>query len=377
MPQDHTETAPVGLGASAQAGAPASLTLLVRHAHQLVWIPLVCAALALGGSYLIEPTFTARTSFIPPQQQQSAAASALASLGALASIAGGSLGSSRTPADQYVSLLQSITLSDRMIDGFGLMSVYDTALRVDARRQLEKYVRIALGRRDGLIVIEVDDKSPKRAADMANRYVDELRNLTSKLALTEAQQRRVFFELQVNQTKVKLAATQQSLEASGFNAGALRAEPKAAAETYARLKAELTSTQLRLDSARQALTDNAPEVQQLLARLSTLRVQLQAMESSVAPELNGGYLSKFRDFKYQEALFELFSRQYELARLDESKEGLLIQVIDQASPPEKKSFPKRGMITALGAAFGLLGWLGVILLKPAWQRFRTSLAAVR
>lgn len=377
MQPDHSEAAPGAVDAAAQASGLNQLRTLVNHAYQLVLVPLACGVLALAGSYLITPTFTARTSFIPPQQQQSAAASALASLGALASIAGGSLGSSRTPADQYVSLLQSTTISDRLIDGFGLMAAYDTELRVDARRQLDKYVRIALGRRDGLIVIEVDDKSPKRAADMANRYVEELRNLTSKLALTEAQQRRVFFESQVSQTKTKLAATQQSLEASGFNAGALRAEPKAAAETYARLKAELTGTQLRLESARQSLTDSAPEIQQLLARMSALRVQLQATESSVPPELDGGYLSKFRDFKYQEALFELFSRQYELAKLDESKEGLLIQVIDPAAAPEKKSFPKRGMIAALGVAVGLLGCLGLILAQPAWRRFKAGFAATR
>ena len=160
--------------------------------------PLVVGALAVGVSYLMQPVFTATTLFMPPQQNQSAAASAVASLGALSSLIGGS-GGVRTPADQYVALMQSNTVSDRIIDHFKLLGVYDTPLRVDARLKLSRKVRISIGKKDGLISVDVDDVNPQRAADIANRYVEELQRVTAGLAVTEAQQRRVFFERQLQQ----------------------------------------------------------------------------------------------------------------------------------------------------------------------------------
>jgi capsular polysaccharide biosynthesis protein len=204
----------------------------------LIVAPLVAGVLALGVTYLIAPTFTAVTTFMPPQQAQSGAAAALAALGPLAGLAGGAGGSSNT-GDRYVALMQSVTVSDRLIERFKLMEAYESKFRVDARKVLSGNVRISLGKKDGLIKIEVDDTSPQRAADIANRYVDELRQVTAGLAVTEAQQRRMFFEQQLQQSRERLVQAQQALQASGFNPGALKAEPRAAAEGYARLKAEL------------------------------------------------------------------------------------------------------------------------------------------
>ena len=155
--------------------------------------PLAAGVLALGITYLIDPTFTAVTTFMPPQQAQSGAASALAALGPLAGLAGGAIAASNT-GDRYVALMQSVTVSDRLIERFKLMEVYESKFRVDARKDLSKNVRISLGKKDGLINVEVDDTNPQRAADIANRYVDELRRVTAGLAVTEAQQRRMFFE---------------------------------------------------------------------------------------------------------------------------------------------------------------------------------------
>lgn len=329
--------------------------------------PLLAGLVALGVTYVIAPTYTARTSFLPPQQQQSAAASALASLGALSALAG-SVANVKSPADQYVALMQSTTVADRLIDRFKLMAVYEAKYRVDARKELAGSVRISVGKKDGLVSVEVDDEDPRRAADMANRYVDELRRLTSELALTEAQQRRMFFETQLRQTRDRLTQAQQALQASGFNAGALKAEPKAAAEGYARLRAEATAAEVRLQALRRGLVDNAPEVQQQQAALTALRGQLtkaeQATESSGGPD----YIGKYREFKYQETLFELFSRQYELARVDESREGALIQVVDTAAPPEKKSKPKRA-ITAVVATLGTLLALAVfVVIRHSWRQ---------
>lgn len=342
---------------------------LAEHRWLLALTPIAVGAVVLGITFLIPPTFTARTSFLPPQQQQSAAASMLASLGNLSGLAGAA--NVKSPADQYVALMQSETVADRIIDRFGLMQLYDAKYRLQARKELSKNVRISAGKKDGLITVEVDDEDPKRAADMANRHVEELRSLTSQLALSEAQQRRVFFEAQLTQTRDHLTRAQQALQESGFTPGALKAEPKSAAEEYAKLRAEATATEVRLQAFRKSLADTAPEILQQQARLDALRSELAKAEASTTVSNGPDYISKYREFKYQEALFDMFARQYELARLDESREGALIQVIDPAKPPELKSRPKRAL-TALGSAAACLLLLSSFLLLR--QRWRDSLS---
>jgi len=342
------------------------LALWRQHLKLLLVGPLVVGVTALGITYRIAPTFTATTTFLPPQQQQSAAASVLASLGPLAGIAGAAAGGIRTPADQYVALMQSATVSDRIIDQFKLIVEYDAKFKMDARRTLSSNVRMTVGKKDGLITVEVDDRSPERAAAMANRYVDELRRMTTTIAITEAQQRRVFFEHQLQQTKDKLTEAQLALQASGFNPGAIKAEPKAAAEGYAKLRAEVTAAEVRVQTMRGSLADDTPEVRQQQTALSALRAQLARLEQSTDGS-GPDYVGKYREFKYQETLFDLFARQYELARADESREGALIQVVDVAQPPERKSKPKRAL-TAITATLttALLLAVGVVM-RRSWR----------
>ncbi len=340
---------------------------LRAHLKLLTIGPLAAGLLALGVTYLIAPTFTAVTTFMPPQQAQSSAATALASLGSLAGLAGGGAGLG-SPGERYVALMQSVTVSDRLIEQFKLMEAYEEKFRVDARKSLASNVRIALGKKDGLITVEVDDQSPQRAADIANRYVDELRSMTGTLAVTEAQQRRAFFERQLQQSRDKLVLAQQALQSSGFNAGALKAEPKAAAEAYARVKAETTAAEMRLQVLRGTLADGTPEIRQQQTTLAALREQMARAE--MASDTSGGpdYVGRYREFKYQETLFELYARQFELARADESREGALIQVVDTATPPEKKSKPKRALIaltTTLAVALALIAF---VLVRYAMRR---------
>jgi uncharacterized protein involved in exopolysaccharide biosynthesis len=328
----------------------------------LVGVSIAVGVVALGVSFLIPPTYTARTMFLPPQQPQSAAASALASLGALSSLAGGSLGGVKTTADQYVSLMQSVNVQDRLVDRFKLMSEYDAKYRFQARKDLSDNVRITLGKKDGLITVEADGSSPQLAADLANAHVAELRRLTAELALTEAQQRRAFFEAELKKTRDQLARAQQELQQSGFNPGAIKTEPRAAAEAYARIKAETTAAEVKLQTLRRSLAESSAEVQQQQALVAALRTQLSKLETADRPEASdAGYIGRYREYKYQESLFELFARQFEAARLDESREAGLIQVVDPATPPEHKSKPKRAFI-AIGAslAAALLFAIGLV-----------------
>jgi len=336
--------------------------------HWKLWIlgSLAVGLAALGIAFLMTPIYTARTTFLPPQQQQSGLASALSSLGGLAGLAGAA-GAIKSPADQYVALMQSVSATDRLIDQFDLVKLYETKYRFEARKLLEQNTRIAVGKKDGLISVEVDDESPKRAAEMANAYVEELRRLTSTLAVSEAQQRRLFFDKELKDARDQLERAQQALQASGFNVGALRAEPRAAADSYARLKAEITAAEVRTQVLRGTLAEGAPELQRQLAQLSALRAQLARLEQAADANVGPDYLTKYREFKYRETLFDLFAKQYELARVDESREGALIQVVDVAVPPEYKSKPKRAFIAVAATMLSLLLLGMFILVRHFWR----------
>jgi uncharacterized protein involved in exopolysaccharide biosynthesis len=329
-----------------------------RRWKQVLGATIVAGALGAAGSYLLTPTFVSTTTLLPPQQQQSVAASALSALGGLAGLAGGGV---KSPADEYVALMQSVTVSDRIIDRFKLMQVYDKKYRRDARKRLSENVQILVGKKDGMINVSVEDVDRQRAAAMANQYVDELRQMTSVLAVSEAQQRRMFFEKQLDQIKVRLTAAQKALQASGFTAGALKAEPRGAADEYARLRAEMTAADVRLQTLRQSLTESTPEVQQQAATLQALRGQVAQLEQNTMANASApDYISKYREFKYEETLFDLMAKQYELARVDESREGALLQVVDPAQPAELKSNPKRSLIAigcAMLVAFVFASWL--------------------
>jgi uncharacterized protein involved in exopolysaccharide biosynthesis len=332
------------------------LQVVADNLRLLIIGPLLAGLAALGIAFALTPTYTATVRFLPPQQQQSAAASMLASLGALGGLAGAASGL-KNPTDQYLAFMRSRSVQDALIDRFGLMERYEEKLRDDARLVLKDVAR-ASASKDGLISVEIDDKDPQFAAQLANAYVEELQKLLARLAVTEAQQRRVFFEKQLQQAKDNLTRAEQALKASGVNSSALKATPQAAVEAVARLRAAITAQEIKIASLRGYLSENAPEFRQALTELGAMRAQLARAEQQETPVVGGSdYIGRYRDFKYYETLFELFAKQYELARVDESREGAVIQVLDAAQPPERKSKPKRAIIAViatLAAGFALL-----------------------
>jgi uncharacterized protein involved in exopolysaccharide biosynthesis len=332
-----------------------------RRWWALVAIGLACGLLALGITYIVPPVYTARTAFLPPQTQN-INLSALNSLTALSGLAGGAV---RNPLEQYVSLIQSVTVADRIIDRFSLIEVYDVDFRIDARRELAQRTQVSAGRRDGIIYLQVEDRDPKRAAGMAQAMVDELGSLAASLALTEVQQRRRFFEAQLKETRRNLEMAQQRLQEAGFGEGAISVEPRAAAESFVRLQAQIAAAEIRMHTLRSTLTDNAPEVQQQVAALAALRQQRDRLAAQDATRKDDRYVSSYREFKYQEALLEVFARQFELARTEESREGALVQVIDAATPPERRTWPKRTatalVATFLGTLLATIGLVGRVL----------------
>jgi tyrosine-protein kinase Etk/Wzc len=333
--------------------------IVVDNLRLLVLGPLAVGVLALGISFLIKPTFTAKVSFLPPQQSQGMAASLLNSLGALGGLAGSAAGL-KNPVDQYVSFLKSNSIEDALIDRFKLMNRYEADYKEDARKRLEGNINIASSK-DGIITVQVDDHDPQFAADMANAHVDELTRLMGRLAVTEAQQRRQFFEQQLKSAKDQLAAAEIELRKTGVSAGVLKSDPASAVAAVATLQAQVTAQEVKLGAMRGYLAESAPEFKQAMTEFINLRAQL-AKQSQDQSDVEGkagqgDYINRYRDFKYQETLFELFAKQFEMAKLDEAREGSTIQVVDAAQPPELKSKPKKALIAVLvtlASGFALL-----------------------
>jgi uncharacterized protein involved in exopolysaccharide biosynthesis len=272
-----------------------------------------------------------------------------AQLGSLAGLVGGASGL-KNPADQYVALLKSRSVFDAIVQRFDLKELYEAMFLEDARKALEQRTRVMAGVKDGIISIEVDDHDPKRAAAIANAFVEELRNLTKTLAISEAAQRRLFFEEQLAQAKDNLTTSEIALQGSGVSEATLRTVPQSALEALARLKAQITAQEIKLASMRTFMTDAHPEYRLAIQELFALRTELSKAEQSNPVKAVGNgveYIAKYRDFKYHETLFELMAKQYELARLDEAREGAVIQVVDAAQPPERKSKPKKAQIAVI------------------------------
>ena len=379
MSENATSSAQAGMGDMQDDDEISLLDLLqviVDNLRLLVLGPLVCGLAALGYSFTIPPTYTAKTQFLPPQQQQSSAASVLASLGALGGLAGAATGI-KSPADQYIAFMKSVSVQDALIERFKLVEKYEAKLKTDARMALTGSVRIASGK-DGLISVEVDDKDPKFAAELANAHVDELRSLLARLAVTEAQQRRMFFEKQLQITKENFTKADLALKSSGVSSSVLKTSPASAVEAVARLKAGISVQEVKLGTMRNYLTESSPDFKQALSELASLKTQLaKAEKEEPASKDASDYVARYREFKYQETMFELFAKQFELAKVDESREGAVIQVLDVAEPPERKAKPKKAMIAviaALASGFALLLFVFIrSALKNASQDEETKL----
>jgi uncharacterized protein involved in exopolysaccharide biosynthesis len=186
------------------------------------------------------------------------------------------------------------------------------------------------------------------AADIANAHVQELTKLMGRLAVTEAQQRRKFFETQLQLTQAKLTQAEIALKQTGIASSVLKSNPQSAVAAVAGLQAQVTAQEVKIGAMRGYLAETAPDFKQALKELANLRAQLAKQEKDQpASEGQGDYVTKFRDFKYQETLFELFAKQYELAKVDEAREGAVIQILDAAQIPERKSKPKKALISIL------------------------------
>jgi len=343
------------------------LLILAPRWRLLVWLPLGVGVVVLGLTFLIPKTYTASVKLLPPQDRGSQAAALLGSLGGVAGALGGGLSGLKSPIDQWVAFLKSRTIAEAIVNRFKLKEIYKSKFQFQARDELGGNTRINAGR-DGLISLEVDDHVPQRAADLANAYIEELQQLSTNLAVSEAAQRRLFFQRELDKTKTELIKAEVALRESGISPDVVKTSPTAAVSQLAQAQAAVAAQEVTLSVMRGTMTESNPDYQQAALQLASLREQLKrAAKDSPGQGSDEAtkYVTRYRDFKYYETLFELYSRQLEAARADEAREGALVQVVDPPMVPEYKSGPKRAMLAVLATVFTGLLAVGYVLARNA------------
>jgi tyrosine-protein kinase Etk/Wzc len=340
------------------------LVLFVGDRRFIVRFVLGAAVLAIVVSLLLPIRYEAKIVLLPPTQNSSTGSALLGqlgnvgTLGSLATLAGGSLGI-KNQADMYVALLTSRTVEDAMIQRFALMKEYHEKRMSDTRKEFERRTTAVAGTKDGLIRITVEDRDPKRAAELANGYVEEFRKLSASLAITEAARRRLFFEQQLQQAKDDLTGAEEAMRKTQQSTGVLQIDSQARSliESAAVLRAQVVAKQVQIQSMRSFAAEDNPDLILAKQQLAALQTQLERMagsQSDIGSDINLSkgrvtesgmeYLRRFRDLKYHETVFELLAKELEIAKLDEAREGAIVQVVDAAVPPDKKSSPHRLLI---------------------------------
>ncbi|MEO9385951.1 GumC family protein [Chromobacterium phragmitis] len=367
------------------------LALLSTLLSYKLWI-LACTSLfgAIALIYCLSatPIFTASSSIMPPQQQSNGMSALLGQLGGLEGAAGGMAGL-KNPNGLYIGMLKSRTIQDHLIKQLHLKERYGQKTQDGTRQTLAGQTNIANGK-DGLITISVDDPDPKFAAALANAYVEELKKLNQTLAVTDAAKRRLFFEQQLRQTKEQLNEAEIALRHTQEKTGLIQPEGQlpVIVNSITQLRATVAAKEVQLEAMRSYATAQNPMYIRTEQELNGLREQLTKLETGKG---NGSdlmvptgkvaqsgleYLRRLREVKYQETIFDLLAKQYELAKIDEAKDSSLIQVLDPAVPPELKSRPKRSIIMVLSVLAGfLVGALGALLHSQLTQNRRQSPSA--
>jgi uncharacterized protein involved in exopolysaccharide biosynthesis len=352
------------------------LIVLAERKRLILSVTATFAIIAIIVSLVLPPRYTATITLLPPQQSSSmgaALASQLSSMGSMAALAGGGLGL-KNPNEMFVAMFKSRTVEDGMVQHFGLMQEYHAKFSSDARKAFERHVTVDGSSKDSMIHISVQDRDPRRAADLANGYVDQFRIQSQHLAITEASQRRLFFEQQLEQAKDNLANAEEAMKQTEQKTGVIQLDSQARAliESAASLRAQVAAKEVQIQGMRTYATGENSQVVQAQQELESLRAQLAKLggsedsasggiivPSGQVPAAGLEYVRKLRDVKYNETIFDILARQFEVAKLDEAKQGALIQVVDSAIPPDKHSFPKRGLIVIVATVVGF--FLGGIL----------------
>lgn len=362
------------------------LTWIGQGKRLIIAVTLVAVVVAMIVGFLLPKTYTARATLLAPDsQRQSGSAAALAALGSLGGLVAGGAGG-KSPDELYVALLKSDSVERALNARFDLEKRYGVTNFEALRKVMPRYVHISADKKSGLISVDVDDADPKFAATLANAHATQISKVLDRLAVSEAQLRRVFFEKQLNDSKENLIKAEENLRTVQEASGVILLDKQAEAliSGAAEVRAQISAREVQLKVLRTSATAQNPDVMRLTSELRALRSELARMESTQGgvagsavdipvgrlPEAGVGYVRARREMKLQEALLEAMLRQYEAAKLDEAKEGPQLQQVDMAVPPDHKSKPSISliMIGAMVAALLLSTAWVVIRRYGAWSR---------
>jgi uncharacterized protein involved in exopolysaccharide biosynthesis len=307
----------------------------------------------------------------------------------LAAIAGNLLGA-RSTGEQFIGILHSRTVQDRLVQRFNLKKLYDDKLDEDARKDLAANTGISSDRKSGIISIVVTDHDPQRAKAVAQGYIDELDRLAAELSTSAAHRERVFLEGRLKAVKQDLdqAARDFSEFASKNTAIDITAQGKAMLESAAVLQGQMIAAQAELKGLEQIYQPNNVRVRSVHARVAELQRQLEKLggetpgsadapagdEKSLYPSirelpiLGVTYFDLYRRTKIQEAVYEALTKEYEMAKVQEAKETPSVKVLDSANVPEKISFPPRILTMMLCTFFAFIGGMVWVSGRARWNR---------
>ena len=354
------------------------LLVIAKHNRLILKFTGSVALLAVVISLLMDNVYTAKVMIMPPQQSQSSAASIMLSqVGALGSLAG----VDKSPSGLYIAMLKSRSVADYVIDRFKLMSVYKKKTYVATRKKLEDSVTMTAGK-EGMISIEFDDTDPKRAAAIANGYILGLDTLVRRIAVTEAGRRRLFFENELKKSRDNLDAADLAMKNLQEKTGVISIEAQSTSilAAEANLRAQVAAKEIELSAMRGFATAQNPDVRRAEQMLVSLRAQLAKLEGqsrgtkiempakNKIPSMAIDYMRRMRDLKYYEGLLTFVSQQLASARLDEAKDAPVIQVVDKALVPEKKTKPKRALIVILATLMAFFMGVLFAFFKEASER---------
>jgi uncharacterized protein involved in exopolysaccharide biosynthesis len=360
---------------------------------------LVAFVVSTVVAFLLPKHYTATTRLMPPGYGASSAMAlalpALSERAAGGGSEGGVMGLAsqllgmNTSGELFVGILQSETVEDRVVTKTGLMAVYSEKYLDDARKTLASHTSIETGAKTGIISISVSDTKPARAADIAKAYVTELNQVLAEVNTSSAHRERLFLEerlLQIRQ-QAEVDAKEFAIFASQNAALDIPSQAKAMVTAGAELQSELIVARSELSGLQQIYTPNNARVRSLQARVDELERQAgkfggkdvdPAKDTVLAstdlypsarqlPLLGVKYLDLYRRAKVDDAVFELLTKEYEIAKIQEAREVPAAQVLDTALIPERKSSPHRLMIMLAGAFAGFV-LAGMYLVgRVAWE----------
>lgn len=321
-------------------------------------------------SLLWPKMYEATARVLPPQENNNAISALLSnSDNPLSGLAGSLIGNQSTAA-LYVGIMKSRSVADALIEKFNLIDLYSKKYIEDVYAKLEDRSTFKISKKDQIITVSVLDRDPKRAADMANTYVDMLDQTNRKLNITQGKRKRLFLEDRLQEVRTDLDKAEMELKAfqEKYNLVSIEEQAKVAIEGAAEIKGQIIAAQTELEVLKQFGTEKQIEAVMLKAKIEELTKQLDTIEQGIKPGNNisnpsttkkgsnfyipfddlprlGLQLMRLtREAKIQEKLFELLTAQYEMARIEEAKDVDTIQVLDRAILPEKKVSPKRTRI---------------------------------